>query len=171
MRTVVVLAALALTPILARAQRITPVCQPLVDAAKKQIMTPHHAWVTQGGRTTESISIGGATYIQVRGAWRRSPMTQKDALDQMQENLRTATVYTCERVGNESVEGVPAVVYTSHVENQGVKADAKTWIATATGLILRQEEDMGTDDATGTTHMSIRWDYSNVHAPAGVGAP
>lgn len=170
MRAVVALA-LALIPVRALGQRIPPACQPLVDAAKQQIMTPHHAWVTQGGRTTESIAIGGATYIQVHGTWKRSPMGAKEALDQMQENLRTATAYSCQHLGNESVGGVPAAVYTSHVENQGVKADAKTWIATATGLILRQEEDMGTDDGTGTTHMSIRWDYSNVHVPAGVGAP
>lgn len=170
MRTIVALA-LALTPVLVRAQRIPSVCQPLVDAAKKQILTPHHAWVTQGGRTTESISIGGATYIQVHGTWKRSPLGPKEALDQMQENLRTATAYSCRHIGNEAVGGVPAAVYTSHVENQGVKADARTWIAIETGLILRQEEDMGTDDGTGTTHMSIRWEYNNVRAPAGEGAP
>lgn len=170
MRALVALA-LAVTPVPALAQRISPGCQPLVDATRKQIMTPHHAWVTQGGRTTESISAGGATYIQVRGTWKRSPMGPQQALDQMQENLRTATAYTCQRVGSESVGGVPAAVYTSHVENQGVKADARTWIAAATGLILRQEEDMGTDDGTGTTHMSVRWEYGDVHAPAGVDAP
>jgi hypothetical protein len=170
MHTVVALG-LALTAVPALAQRIPAGCEPLLDATRKQIITPHHAWVTQGGRTTESISIGGATYILVHGTWKRSALGQKEALDQMQKNLRTATAYSCQHVGNESVGGVPAAVYTSHVENQGVKADARTWIATGTGLILHQEEDMGTDDGTGTTHMSIRWDYSSVHAPTGVGAP
>ena len=110
----------------ARAQTIPPACRPLVDAARKQITTPRHAWITEAGRTTESISIGGATYLQVRGTWRRSPLGEKEALQQMQENLRTATAYSCQHVGTESVGGVPAAVYTSHVENQGVKADART---------------------------------------------
>lgn len=165
-------------PIAARAQTIPPACRPLVAAAKKQIMTPHHLYQTEGperpgGKLAvyESISTGGATYILIGGTWKRSPLGQKEDLDRMEENLRTATAYSCQRVGDESVGGVPTVVYTSHVENQGVRFDARTWIATATGLILRQEEDMQTGEGAGTRHMSMRWEYTNVQPPAGVGAP
>lgn len=165
MRTLVML--MALSPAVVRAQQIPPACQPLVDAERKEIVTPHHMYVVRAGATSELISTGGVTYIQVHGAWRRSPMSPTFALAQLQENLDSATAFSCRHAGAESVAGVPTIVYTAHVENQGVKADTRTWVATATGLPLKQEEDMEIDGTPGTTHQSTRWDYTNVRAPEG----
>jgi len=118
-------------------------------------------------KTSELISAGGATYILLNGTWRRSPMTTKDALAQMDENLKNAKVFSCQHVGDEPVTGVAAAVYTAHTENGGVKADVRTWIATGSGLVLRTEDDMDTGSG-GKSHISVRYDYTNVQAPAGV---
>lgn len=53
-------------------------------------------------------------------------------------------------------------------------ADARTWVARSPGLVLGQEEDKDVaGGAMGERHPSIRYDYTNVHAPSGVkeGAP
>ena len=170
MRALVTLG-IALSPAVVRAQKSPAACQPLVDAERKEIMTPHHVYETRGGSANELISTGGVTYIQLHGAWRRSPMGPKEALAQMQENLDSARAFSCQRTGGESVGGVATVIYAAHVENQGVKADTRTWVAVATGLPVRQEEDLEIDGTPGKTHLSTRWDYTNVRVPAGAGAP
>lgn len=161
-------------PVAAGAQKISPACQPLIDAARRVILTPNHLYEAEGSgrpgdkaRSVETISTGGVTYIQMNGKWRRSPMTPKQAVAQMDTNLATTTVYSCTHVGDESVAGTATAVYTSHTENEGVKADARTWVAKGSGLIVRTEEDLDTGGGD-KRHMSIRYEYTNVQAPAGV---
>jgi hypothetical protein len=160
----------AANPAGAAAQSAPAACRPLIEAEKKQILTPHHVYVTSGAagkrETDETITAGGVTYVQTSGAWRRSPMTARDQLDLLERNLATAKTYSCQRVGTEPVGGVSAVVYTAHTENEGVVADSRTWIASGTGLPLRQEEDVDTGFGD-KQHMSMRYEYANVHAPAG----
>ena len=165
---------IAAIPGRASAQKTPAACQPLIDAARKTILTPNHLYETEGSgrrgdnaRSVETISTGGATYVQMNGTWRRSPMTPKQAAAQMDTNVATATVYTCTHVGDESVAGTATAVYTSHTENEGVKADARTWVAKSSGLFLRTEEDVDTGGGD-KRHMSIRYEYTNVQAPAGV---
>lgn len=171
-RVLLAVLCIAIAPALACAQAIPAACRPLVDARKKQIMTPYHAYATEGqgaGATThESISTGGITYIQYRGQWRRSPLTPQAALEQLQENLADAKGFSCQVVGDETVAGVPATVYTSHEENDDIKADARTWVAKGSVLVLRTEEDLDTGGPLGKRHISIRYEYANVRAPAGV---
>ena len=165
---------LASIPAFAHAQTIPAACRPLIDAERKTITTPHHVYSTEGSarpgqkaRTSEGITAGGVIYIQVSGKWKRSPWTLKQALAQMDTNLTTATAYSCAHVGDESEAGTAAAVYTAHTENEGVKADARIWVAKATGLILRTEEDEDTG-AGAKLHMSIRYDYTNVQTPPGL---
>jgi len=158
---------LATAPGAAPGQSIPADCRAVIAAEKKEIVTPYHEYITKGAATNEAISAGGVNYIMVHGKWRRSPLTPKDALNRIQENLSTAKAYSCQHVGDESVNGVSAAVYTSHSENEGVVGDSRTWIAKGTGLPVRQEEDISTG-GTDKRHMSIRWEYANVQAPAGV---
>lgn len=161
----------------ARAQDVSAACRPLVDAMKKQLTTPHHAYMETGTpgssakpRTSELIGTADAMYVLVSGKWMKSPMGPTEALAQMQENFKTAKAYSCERVGPELVGGVPTEVYTSHSDNQGVIADARTWVAKSTGLPVRQQEDVAVDPTT-RQHISVRWEYGNVRAPAVGSAP
>jgi hypothetical protein len=174
-RTLVIAApllAFGATPL--AAQAVPAACQPLFDAQKKEIMTPHHAYSTEtavgrGGKGTqgEVISTGGQSYILYYGKWRRSPMSPQRYLDQIKENIASARKIECHQVGSESVSGVPATVYTSHNEGGAGIADAKHWVATGTGMLLRTEEDLDTGGGA-KRHISIRYDYANVTAPAGV---
>jgi hypothetical protein len=167
----VLLATLTLAPAPVWAQKDLAACRPLIEAEKKQIETPHHVYMVDGSGSSakkhESISAGGVMYIQVGGKWRRSPLSLQDMREQLEQNLATATVYTCQHVGDESVTGTAASVYTAHTENEGVKADVRTWVAKGTGLVLRQEEDMDTGDGE-KRHLSLRYEYTNVQAPPGV---
>jgi hypothetical protein len=165
-------ALLLATPAGARAQTIPRACKPLLDAQRKEIMTPHHTYSTDGPvrqgvkpTTGETISAGGVSYLLYHGKWRRSPMTPQESLAQLEENLADAKQISCQHVGDESVGGTPAAVYTSHNESEYAKADARTWVAKGAGLVLRTEEDMDAGDGS-KRHISIRYDYANVHAPA-----
>jgi hypothetical protein len=64
-------------------------------------------------------------------------------------------------VGDDSVNGQTAEVYTEHAETEDSKADTKIWISKSKGLILKQE--LAIDPSA--ERWAIRFDYANVHAP------
>jgi hypothetical protein len=170
-RTIPFLTILAICalPLVGHAQKVPAECQPLIDARRKQLTTPYHGYSIENGgkgRSTEVISVEGAMYVLYQGTWKKSPMGPKDLLEQFETNLKTATTYTCQHLPDESVGGAPATVYRTHMENEGTKADAETWIAKATGLIIKQEEDIDVGDGD-KRHHSVRYEYTNVRAPAG----
>jgi outer membrane lipoprotein-sorting protein len=145
-------------------------CQPLFDSTAKLFATSAHVYNTTlaGGksRTGELIYANGAIYVLVNGKWTRSRMTTQDMLKQEQENIRNSTT-TCRHVRDELVNGEAATLYTEQAENQGIKSNGQIWISKSRGVPLRTEQDVDTGDAD-KQHMSIRYDYSNVHPPAGV---
>jgi hypothetical protein len=63
------------------------------------------------------------------------------------------------------VNGEAAALYMAHSENDDVKSDAQTWISKSKGLPLRTEEDIDTGGGD-KRHMSIRYEYGNIQAPA-----
>lgn len=165
----------ALAPHAVRAQKDVASCKPVFDALAKQMATSYHSYLTMpsalpGGkpRQDELIAVGGQHYILIEGQWKKSPMDQAAMAKQEQENIQNAKALSCHRLRSESVDGVPAVVYAEHSENEDTKTDGQVWVAATTGLILRTETDMGTTDGGRPDHMSSRYDYTNVQAPAGV---
>ncbi len=164
--------AAAATPRRAHAQAVPAGCRPLIDAERKQIMTPNHAYVTvtpasPGAETmtSETITARGVMYVMVQGRWMKSPTNPRDLLAQMKQNLATAKHYSCRRTGVETVGGVRAAVYTSHGDNAGVTSDTRSWVATDTGLLLRSEEDVDEGGTAGKTHVSVRYEYTHIRAP------
>jgi len=164
--------ALVLAPLVVHAQKDVASCKPLLDAGAKQATTPFHGYVTTsagvpGGkpRQDEMVSVGGMHYFQIQGKWMGSKVDAAALAKQGEENMRTATVISCRRVRDEAVGGVSAVVYSTHMVNQGVTSDGMTWIAQGAGLTLRSESDIDTGDGA-KTHISSRYEYTNVHAPA-----
>jgi hypothetical protein len=146
-------------------------CQPGLDAILKMFTVPVHAYTTEtlsGGksRINESIYFNGVIYVNLNGKWIRSQMTTQDMLKKEQENIRTSTM-TCRYLRDELVNGESAAIYVAHSENEYVKTDAQTWISKARGVPLRTDEDVDTGQGD-KQHMSIRYEYGNVHAPAGV---
>ena len=146
-------------------------CQPLFDSTVKVFSTSAHVYNTTalaGGksRTGELIYANGVIYVLVDGKWVRSKMTMDAMRKQEQENIRNGNT-TCRHVRDELVNGDLAAMYTMQGENEGVKSQGQVWISKSKGLPLRTEEDVDTGDPD-KQHMSIRYEYSNVHAPAGV---
>ncbi len=173
MTTASLLSALCLgLPALAGAQAIPPDCRPVIAAEKKQIMTPTHAYTTRGEgkaqRVDEVITTSGAMYVLTGGSWKKLPQTQKDMLDRLNLNLAHTRGYACQRLGDESIAGTSATVYQAHAETDDVKSDGKVWVAKDSGLILRQDSDIDSGAGDPKIHMSIRYEYANVQAPAGV---
>ena len=125
-----------------------------MDAGSKVMVTPTHVYITNTGgirkdkaENSESIYAGGANsaiYIMVGGKWTRTRLTAGDMLKQQEENHRTAP------------------------SNCRYLREATTWISKNKGLPLRAEVDLDVGGALGKSHMSMRFDYSNVHPPAGV---
>lgn len=149
-------------------------CTSLLDALTKVVTTPHHAYSTEIAafrnnqpRNTELINTGDANYIMIRDKWIRSPMTPAQMLTQHKENLRTAKT-ACRYIREEAVNGEAAAVYSVHEETEAGPTDGTLWISKSRSLPLREELDMDVGGSKGKVHKSTRYDYANVHAPAGV---
>jgi len=147
-------------------------CQPVFDALTKVATTPSHSYTTStsvnGGTPTEAETIfaNGQKYIRARGKWMRIPVTSQDVLEQEKEKEEKGKS-TCQFLRGESVNGEAAALYAAESENEGIKSTAQTWISKSKGLPLRTEEDLDTGDKD-KQHVSIRYEYNNVHPPAGV---
>jgi hypothetical protein len=140
-------------------------CKPVTDAMLKVATTPHHTVPTDGAQTSETIVVDNATYVRIKGVWHKSPMTPQQQLQQEQENIKNVKVYTCTPLRSETVNGIAAIAYKVHSETPDVGiSDGTVWIAPSLGLPLKADEDI-TTSAGPKMHMSIAWDYANVHAP------
>ncbi len=159
-----------LIPPAARAQSD---CKPLYDASDKLLTGPSHGYQTEtdparpGSDVTnhEIIYTGGAIYVMTKGKWKKSPMSAAAVHAQEEENKKTAKNVSCKHLRDESVNGESAAVYSGHSETEDTKADTQTWISKSKGLLLRQEEDVDIGGGD-KRHISIRYEYTNVRAPA-----
>lgn len=143
-------------------------CQPVFDGITKIVTTPSHSYstgvVNGKPRSTETIYVQGKTYMIVKGKWWLSPVTPNDVLKQEMEN-RANSKATCQFLRNESVNGEPAAVYSMRRETETGKEDGQVWISKANGRALREEVDVDYGGAIGKSHLSARYEYSNVKPP------
>lgn len=143
----------------------TAACKPVTDAMLKVVTTPHHARSTDGPQSNETIVADNTTYVLIKGVWHRSPMTPQEQLKQEQENIKDAKVYTCTMLRAETVNGIAAVAYKVPSETPDAgNSDGIVWIAPSLGLPVKTDEDL-TLFGGSKRHISITWDYTNIHAP------
>lgn len=151
---------------------VDPSCQPLIHASEKQISTPNHAYMTTTrdgkARTREVIFAGDSIYVMVNGKWNRSPLTPQKMQEMQAENLSRAKSMTCRYLRDESVNGEAAAVYGTQGDSEFGKTESTIWISKSKGLPLRTEMDMSLGGKMGKSHMSARYEYSQVKPPAGV---
>jgi hypothetical protein len=146
-------------------------CQAVLDASEKLYTTPFHMYSTQAGALvgngkpmkSEMISSGGTDYVLYNGKWTTSSAAERKALGQ--RNRNNVKNMSCHYVREESVNGKSAALYSTHEESTHGKTDSQNWVSKSKGLILRQEIDIDTGGASGKSHMSSRYEYSNVQAP------
>ncbi len=146
-----------------------PVCKVVLDAVAKLGATPNHLYTTMTGdfmpgktQESESITTGGVIYIKLHDKWTVSPITPSQMAKQKQENIRNAKVYRCQHERDESINGDGTAVYKAHSESDAGISDAEIWISKSRGLPVRENIELD----SGKSHMSVRFDYSNVQAPA-----
>jgi hypothetical protein len=153
-------------------------CQVVDDAMNKVMTVPTHIYnamspILSNGTTprasdtihNETIYVGGSAYAKVSGKWSRSEWTLQRIMKQEQEN-RQQSKFTCRYLHDESVNGEPAAVYSTHSERADpeAKSDGQIWISKGKGLPLRHEMDV--DAGSGIKdHHSVRYEYTNVQPP------
>ncbi len=146
----------------ARAQG--PGCKPLYDAAVLQARTPSHIYSTMTGSTNlsmETISTSDAQYMRASttgSQWKKSSYSPQDEANQAAERSRSYT--SCQHVGDESINGEAAAIYTE--VNKDSQISGKVWISKTRGLPLKAELTMSSG------RIAIRYDYNNVRPPTGV---
>jgi hypothetical protein len=147
-------------------------CRPVFDALTKLATTPTHSYSTyaspsiQAGKPTssESIYFHDKAFMRLNGTWMTGPETPKETLDREQENRKRGHA-TCSVVRSEPVNGEEAIVYSLHSQSEHAKEIAEIWISNRTKLPLREEADIDIGESTGKSHLSIRYEYNNVHPP------
>jgi len=157
--------------------RAADTCETIAAAAGKIWSLPVHIYMTETAayrknqpKTSESIYTGGADgaiYVLVNGKWTRSPVTTGQ-LKAGQDDAREKAGQSCRYLRDEAVNGEAASVYSTHHDGDGFKSDVTIWISKSRNVPLRSESDMDVGGAAGKSHTSMRYDYSNVQAPAGV---
>ncbi len=162
-------AALLISP----AARAQGDCKLVHDAIDKLSTVSNHAYEAEsnparpgtGVTNHEVIRTGGTIYVIMNGKWKKSPMSSADMRAQEEENWKNAKNVSCKHLRDESVKGESAAVYSTHNENEDSKEDGQIWVSKSKGLPLREEQDvdLGSGDKH---HMSIRYEYTNVQAPA-----
>jgi hypothetical protein len=153
---------------------VNPACNPAMDAMLKQISTPTHVYASQAlgphgkPRAMELIYADGVIYMQIGGAWKRSPLSVQDMRKQEEENRRNAKSMDCRYLRDETVNGEAAAVYhLQAVTEADTKSDSTLWISKRTGLPLKSENDIDIGDPGSKQHLSTRYEYTGVRPPAG----
>jgi hypothetical protein len=148
---------------------VDPACKPVLDANHKTLDTANHMYTDTLGAgskktTGELITVNGERYVMINGKWNKSRMTVAATKEQEAENIKNAKVLSCKRTGDDTVSGEAATVYTEHTENEDTKSDGKIWVSKSRGLILKEEIDLDSGDAS-KEHITVRYEYGNVKAP------
>ncbi|MEI9970731.1 MAG: hypothetical protein WDO73_01035 [Ignavibacteriota bacterium] len=165
------LALLAAAPAFA----VDPTCKLLADANAKIYAIPTHMYSTEtasytGGKTraTELIYLNDVTYISIGGKWTLSKTSSKQMAEMHKDAAAEHPHAVCRMVRVEAVNGEAATLYSMHEEVESAKVDSEIWLSKSRGVPLKVEMDTDVGGAAGKSHRSLRYEYTNVQAPAGV---
>jgi len=135
-----------------------------------EIIPPDRMHMTNnfGGQSQEQILIGDKGWMKQGDTWVESPMSGTNLVAQasgemVEEMIKTISDVTL--IGPETVDGVDALVYsyTSDMnKSDTMKMDSistvKVWIATASGLVIKQEIDSAAMGIKSKTVQIITYD-------------
>jgi hypothetical protein len=157
----------ALTPLPAFAAN--PACQPVLDAIIKQAATPNRLIMKQVGGSTDGrqsmvITTGDAMYVQVAGKWHKSAYDPKERAAEIKEKADSPE-RSCTLVKSDPVDGTAAKLYRVTDKTDDDVTEASLWIATATGLPLRQSVELDVGGKDGESRWDARFEYDDVTPP------
>lgn len=143
-------------------------CARVHRALENVLTTPAHVYTKEtssmrGITESETIYLDGKVYVLTKGRWTLSPVSAVQMRETQRQSRKHATL-SCKLAGEQTLEDRPVVVYTSSQRTSDSRVESKLWIDKASGLLLKQEEDMTASDEN-TVHRSVRYDYGNVTAP------
>jgi len=138
-------------------------CKPPFSAMEKSLQADHTTVTTHGGDTMRGVTLGGQTWLQVHGAWRKSPVTPQQNIAMTRENLKDAKQFSCKALPDAVVDGTPVAVYATHtVSGDDDVMDSRVAVARSTGLVVSVENRQGGE---ATASLVTRYAYGNVKAP------
>jgi hypothetical protein len=106
--------------------------------------------------------------VNVHGKWTHARITAQEMVQERKESNQNQKA-ACHYVRDEAVNGEAAALYEEHqVTDDKETIDAQIWISKGRGMPLRSEIDMNVGGSTGKSHTSNRYEYTDVHPPAGV---
>lgn len=143
-------------------------CNTMMTATLAQMQVPYRATISFSNlngkpATSETIFTGGKIYVQLNGAWQVSPMTVQEMTDQMKKNYKESK-HACQHVGDESVGGQAASVYTASFQSPHSHSDNRVWISRSRGVLLKTWAHIDEGNQTMTTTYA----YDSIQPPAGV---
>lgn len=156
----------------------SPTCAPILSPMLKLYDAPFHMYMVDsagtdaklhGGKPTvsESIFIGGTTYVLARGKWIKSPVDVVAMREEAKKHMDEQKA-TCAHIRDEAVNGEAASVWKVHSETEYGANDTEAWISKSRNILLRSDMRLDVGGALGKSHMVATYVYSNVRAPAGV---
>ncbi len=148
-------------------------CRAVLDAVIKQATVPVHQKISIESAAapgkllqSEMIRIGDTLYMQMRGQWTSRPYDGQKSANDARAAMQKAE-HTCSRVRSEPVDGQAAELYSVQSKTASGGTESQIWISPASGLPLRQHTVM-LEGGTARSQHDVRFDYTNVRAPAGV---
>ncbi len=145
-------------------------CDVALAASLKVYQVPVHLYMTESGgptgktRSAETVYLNNTTYVMVNNRWRKSSVSPKDLADAKRDTDQK--VGPCTVVRDETVNGEAATLYKIHSQSKDAGVDTEIWISKAKGMPLKQVNDVDVGGTFSKTHSEIRYEYSNVTAPA-----
>jgi hypothetical protein len=140
-----------------------PACAPILKAMAKTIAVDHATVSQSNGHTSNGITAGGVSYLQMDGVWKLSPLSPKDNQARSDENLKNAKSYTCQSLPDSTIDGVLVANYETRTETEDTVVESKIAISKASGLAIQVDNNIGEGNKS---HYSTHYTYSGVHAPA-----
>lgn len=127
-------------------------------------MTYRQTTQVTGRPPHDIIATPAAIYIKTPAGW--SSAGASPAMRKRLTHMFGISLTNCHRLRTDSVDGQSAEVYTvtSHEGGGDQGTKALIWLAKSNHLPLKVEADVQTSGAT--RHVSTRYEYDNVHAPA-----
>ncbi len=141
---------------------LSPACKPIMEAMEKTLLADHTTTTTRAGSDVNGITVGGTMYIQIKGAWRKSPMSAQDALANSRENLQAAKEFNCSPLADSVIDGTPVANYATHEVSEDGGNDGKVSISRSSGLVIRVENDL---KGGPESHYVTRYGFGSVKAP------
>ena len=157
----------------------SPACAPIYGVMAKLFDTPFHLYMIDSAQTdarlhggkpnlSEEVWSGNVMYIMTRGKWIKSPVDVAAMRKDQKERQEVDSKATCRHVRDETVNGESTALWSIHSVTESGTSDTNVWVSKSRNVIVQSDVHLDVGGALGKSHMVQRYEYSNVHAPAGV---